>query len=234
MFILPIEIDNPIRHKPLLLFTVIGLNVLIYLMMLPSTLSSANSPLFRIYGFTPAHPGLLTVLSSMFIHSGLFHILGNMFFLWMFGDNIEDVIGHFFFIVCFMICGASATTLFYLLHPSMSAPLVGASGAISGIVGMYMVFFPKVRFELCFFVLRYQVASIRAPCYVAILFWFLEQFVLALSAEVGAISSYFDTAYSAHVGGLIMGVILGIAFRVLGFIDRYNTKKRRHNVLGYI
>jgi len=146
MFIIPIEIDNPVRHTPVLLFTVIGLNVLIYVITLPFTLPSDNLLFFQPYGFTPAHPDLLTGLSSMFMHSGFFHILGNMFFLWMFGDNVEDVIGHFFFIACFLMCGASAITAFYLLHPSGSTALVGASGAISGIVGMYMIF--SLRFAL--------------------------------------------------------------------------------------
>jgi membrane associated rhomboid family serine protease len=157
-----------------------------------------------------------------------------MVFLWMFGDNIEDVIGHFFFIVCFLMCGASALAAYYLLHPSMSTTLVGASGAISGIVGMYLVFFPTARAELCFFLLRYYVGSVEVPCYVAMLAWFLEQFVLALFAESSAMSSYFNTAYSAHIGGLIMGIVLGGAFRALGFIDRYNTKKKRHILFGYI
>jgi membrane associated rhomboid family serine protease len=234
MFVLPIEKDNPIRHTPFLLFTIIGLNVLAYLITLAYSFPADDHSIFRTYGFVPAHPTLLTGLSSLFIHSGFFHILGNMFFLWMFGDNIEDVIGHFFFVLCFLLCGTSATAAFYLLHLSMTTPLVGASGAISGIVGMYLVFFPKVRAELCFFVLRFEVGSMVVPCYAAILLWFIEQFILALLAEHPSLSSYFSTAYSAHIGGLVMGIFLGFIFRMLGFIDRYNQKKKRHVLFGYI
>jgi len=234
MFILPVEKDNPIRHTPLILFTIIGSNVLIYLVTLPFTLPSDSLTFFRTYGFIPAHPDLFQFFSSLFIHGGIFHLLGNMFFLWMFGDNVEDVIGHFFFIACFLLCGASAIIVFYFMHPDMTTPLVGASGAISGIVGMYVVFFPRVRAELCFFLLRFQVGSVEVPCYVAILSWFLEQFVLALALESGALSPYFRVAYSAHVGGLVMGMILGIAFRAVGFVRRYNNKKRPHIVFGYI
>lgn len=231
MFILPVEIDNPIRHRPDVLFIIIGINVIVYLATL---LVPDKSNLFHTYGFVPRRPTIDTALSSMFLHAGFFHILGNMFFFWMFGDNVEDVIGRLFFLFSYLVVGAGALVAYYALHPKSFTPVVGASGAISGIVGMYLVFFPKARVELCFYLGRLMVWAVEVTAVIAIATWFGEQLLLTFLIEATALTKYVGTAFSAHVGGFFTGVTVGLLFRGLGFLSRYNAKRKRHWLFGYV
>ena len=141
----------------------------------------------------------------MFLHKGIFHFIGNMFFLWMFGYRLENTFGRWAFALIYLICGLGAVSLHYLFNRASTVPCVGASGAISGIMGCYFVLFPKSRFDLEVFLLRFHVASIPTYTHGAIGIWLAEQTILGLLTQTVHFSS---TAFWAHVGGFATGVII--------------------------
>jgi membrane associated rhomboid family serine protease len=139
MFIIPIEKDNPVYFTPWIVYILVVANTLIFF---PTKYLLPFEEIINNFGFIPVSHAPLSLLSSIFLHGGIMHILGNMFFLWMFGDNVEDVIGPLFFLVAYLICGLSASLLHYVFSMHSITPCIGASGAISGIVGIYW-FFPS-------------------------------------------------------------------------------------------
>ena len=144
-----------------------------------------------------------TMLTSMFLHGGWMHLIGNMWFLWVFGNNIEDSMGHARYIVFYLVCGALAAAAHVASAPGSAVPTVGASGAISGIMGAYLVLYPRVRvITLFFFVIFIRV--IPMPAWVLLLWWFALQ-LLSGSAMAG---SGGGVAFWAHVGGFVAGVVL--------------------------
>ena len=152
----------------------------------------------RIGGLTGS-----TIFTSMFLHGGWMHLIGNMWFLWVFGNNIEDSMGHARFLVFYLICGALAAAAHLASAPGSPIPTVGASGAISGIMGAYLILYPRVRvFTLFFFVIFIRV--IPVPAWVMLLWWFGLQ---VLSGSVSA-GSGGGVAFWAHVGGFVAGVVL--------------------------
>jgi membrane associated rhomboid family serine protease len=160
-----------------------------------------------LFGFKELSPNLiiipetLTILSSLFLHGGWMHLILNMLFLWVFGDNIEDSMGHLRFISFYFICGILATLTHATVEPSSTSPLIGASGAISGVLGAYLVIHPKARVLVLFM----NIIPLRLPAIVVLGFWIGLQF-LSLNNENG-------TAWWAHIGGFIAGMILIIPFR---------------------
>lgn len=221
MFLVPIEGYNPTRHAHYVLRAVIGLNVAAFAGSWLWILFTRDTGLFSQFGFVPAHPSSLTLLTSMFLHGGLLHLLGNMFFLWIFGDNVEDVLGGPLFLGCYLLCGLAAVFAYYPFHAHSTVPLVGASGAISGVIGMYLVFFPKVRAELCIYLFRFELARFPVTIFAAVLAWLAEQVVLALLTEMTALGKLVPVAFSAHVGGFLAGCALGWGLRLLGLVRRY-------------
>jgi membrane associated rhomboid family serine protease len=149
----------------------------------------------------------VSILYSMFLHGSLLHIGGNMLFLWVFGNNIEDKLGRFRFVLFYLLCGLAATYAQTLVAPSSGAPLIGASGAIAGVLGAYIVLFPRARVRtLVFFFLIF---FLDLPAYVLLGIWFAMQ----LLQGVGPGASGGGVAYMAHVGGFIAGMLLLLVFR---------------------
>ncbi len=148
MFVLPICKDNPVRNVPWVIYSLIALNTAIlaitYIFYSPEVV-------LRGYGFIPTQPQLLTVFSSMFLHSEILHLLGNMWFLWMFGNRVENTLGSWLFLPLYLACGIGALYLHFAFNQTSSIPCVGASGAISGIAGIYFLLFPAAEFDLVFF-----------------------------------------------------------------------------------
>lgn len=162
----------------------------------------------EIPGLAPTHINVyLTLITSMFMHGGLAHILGNMLFLWIFGDNIEDAMGHtkyfFFYLLCGLIAGLSHVFATYFFNQSPFVPSLGASGAISGVLGGYIVLFPrkKVYIWLFFFF------TIAVPAFIAVGLWFIFQVINSLGV-LGGDEAAGGIAYAAHIGGFIAGLIL--------------------------
>jgi len=225
----PLEGQNPTRHTHFVLWSIISVCTGLFF----ATLVIGKENVFLQWGYLPASSENVNILTSMFLHGGHWHLIGNMFFLWMFGDNIEDVVGHFLFLLCYVVCGVLATLTYYGFHPDSIIPLIGASGAISGIAGMYLVFFPRVSADIVIFIFRWEINRIKTTAIVAIGCWFAMQVMLGLLIEATPLGEYFRIAFSAHVGGFVAGVALGLIFLRLGYVDRYFQGGKKHWLFGY-
>jgi membrane associated rhomboid family serine protease len=155
-------------------------------------------------GPSPIH---LTLVTSMFMHGGLLHLAGNMLFLWVFGDNVEHRLGPLIFIAFYLLTGVAGALAQIMVNPDSVIPMLGASGAISGVLGAYLVLFPGNR--VLFFVFRFLV---RLPAWVAIGLWAAFQFIGGFTLVGGEAAG--GVAYMAHIGGFLAGVLAGFVFRV--------------------
>jgi membrane associated rhomboid family serine protease len=151
------------------------------------------------------HPNYATLLTSMFMHGGWLHLIGNMVFLWVFGNNIEDVMGHGRFLVFYLVCGVAAAGAQILISPNSVVPMVGASGAISGVLGAYLLLYPRVRVHTLLF-LGLFVTTVSLPAYVMLGYWAVLQLLGGL-ATLGGVERG-GTAFFAHIGGFVAGLIL--------------------------
>ena len=211
---LPLRDDIPSHSRPFVTYAIIGLNVGVYLYEL--SLGSALNTFILQYGAVPScifNPAgvatYFTLLSSMFIHASIMHIVGNMLFLWIFGDNIEDRMGHLFFIVFYILCGLAGTLLHSITDPNSQVPMVGASGAISGIMGAYILLYPKARI-LALVPLGFFLRIMKLPALVFLGIWFFYQFFLGILA-IGTKSG--GVAYFAHIGGFAVGLVIALPFK---------------------
>ena len=208
----PYKDDNPRILVPYVTYVIISINVLIFVFQLNMGMvsSAAEREFIYRFGFIPANFSIITVFTSMFLHGGVSHIMGNMWFLWVFGDNVEGVLGHVKFAVFYIICGLAATMSQLFVDPSSTIPMVGASGAIAGVLGMYMIRFPHARVHVFAFIIIFF-TTFRIPAMFVLGFWFFNQ----LTNGLGSLG--FDTtggvAWFAHIGGFISGVMLNQAFK---------------------
>jgi membrane associated rhomboid family serine protease len=218
---IPLRDELPSRGRPVMTMLLILGNIVVFLYQLG--LGPQRAQMFvgdfgavpgyitgtlRYYGAPPV-PWPLTILSSMFIHGGLLHLGGNMLFLWIFGDNVEDVMGSQRFLAFYLVCGAAAALTHAMLNPTSQVPMIGASGAISGVLGAYVVLFPRAR-VLTLIPLGFLLQTVRVPAVLFLGFWFIMQFLyggLTRGAEGGGV------AWFAHVGGFIAGLLLVFLFR---------------------
>jgi membrane associated rhomboid family serine protease len=166
------------------------------------------------------HAAWYTVLRSMFLHGGWLHIIGNMWFLWVFGNNVEDSMGHGRFVIFYLLCGMLAALAQIFSSPGSSAPMVGASGAISGVMGAYLVLYPRVRVHTLVF-LGFFVTTVALPAYLMLLYWAFLQFVSSLFA-VGS-GGEGGVAFVAHLGGFISGAALIKLFARPELVARHKT-----------
>jgi membrane associated rhomboid family serine protease len=155
-------------------------------------------------------PIYLTLISSMFMHGGLFHLAGNLLYLWIFADNLEHVFGRGLFLVFYLVCGTAASLIQIALGPDVTIPNLGASGAIAGVLGGYMVYFPRSRVRvMLFFYFIIRVFSV--PAIVVIGIWIALQLVFGFGSLSGMQSGVGGVAYGAHVGGFAVGALLALA-----------------------
>src|ERR1051326_3438959 len=157
-----------------------------------------------------SHPTWYTVLTAIFMHGSWFHLIGNMWFLWIFGNNVEDSMGHARFAAFYVICGVLAALAQILASPGSPIPMVGASGAISGIMGAYLVLYPKVRVHMLIF-LGFWVTTVAVPAYLMLIYWMALQVIGGLPV-VGGGQETGGVAFLAHVGGFVAGAVLIKAF----------------------
>ncbi|MEM7769757.1 MAG: rhomboid family intramembrane serine protease [Cyanobacteria bacterium P01_E01_bin.6] len=217
----PLNDNNPTRITPYVTYWLIGLNLFIFLYEM-----SLSPPILeqfiRTWGVVPAEltanaPGeWITLFSSQFLHGGILHVGGNMLYLWVFGNNIEDKLGHARFIFFYLACGALAALSQWFFSQSSAVPLVGASGAIAGIMGAYILRFPKARI-LTLIPIFFYITTVRIPAYLFLGFWFVQQAlysVASLSVTTGGDAG--GVAYWAHAGGFVFGAVLG---PLLGLFD---------------
>jgi membrane associated rhomboid family serine protease len=164
---------------------------------------------------------LLTPLTSMFLHGGWAHILGNAIFFWVFGNNVEDSMGPVRFLAFYLICGLVAAAAQVLLNPTSAAPTVGASGAISGVLGAYLVLYPKVRIHMLFiFIVFFKV--FRIPAWIVLVYWFGIQVVTAYMTPMQGDGSGGGVAVWAHIGGFVSGMLLIKLFERRDFVAERN------------
>ncbi|MEO6212334.1 MAG: rhomboid family intramembrane serine protease [Vicinamibacterales bacterium] len=207
----PISDVIPSRTRPVVTISLIALNALAFLYELQ--LSDRQLQMFAYaYGVVPAAFSWPDVASSMFLHDGWMHFLGNMLYLWIFGDNVEDRLGHRGFVLFYLLCGAIAAMTQILVHPFSTIPMIGASGAIAGVMGAYIVLFPRSRIlTAVFLVLFLDIVEIPAIFFLGI--WFLMQ-LLSGVGSIGANTAVGGTAFWAHVGGFLIGVLGGLVARM--------------------
>ncbi len=211
---IPLKDDNPTSRKPVVTYFLIITCVLIFLLQLGSQ-SYKTGQLFYSYGLIPsvlmghdqlpidlyAVPSFVTIFSSMFMHGGFMHLIGNMLYMWIFADNIEDNLGHSKFLIFYLLCGIGAAMTQVLVDTYSQIPMVGASGAIGGVLGAYLINHPNARvLVLIPFGFFSQLIKIRALYVLG--FWFILQFI----------STGGGVAYAAHIGGFVSGMILILFF----------------------
>ncbi|MBM3773312.1 MAG: rhomboid family intramembrane serine protease [Acidimicrobiia bacterium] len=203
---IPLRDAIPSRTTPFITMTVIVMNALAWVYAV--SLSPRDLESFvRSYGVVPARLEFSTLLSSMFLHGGWAHVIGNMWYLWIFGDNVEDRMGHARFFVFYALCGIGAAMGHVLLEPKSTVPTIGASGAIAGVMGAYFVPYPQSRvLTLVPFMLFWDV--IEVPALVFLGLWFLFQLLSAGASAVSTTAAVSGgIALAAHVAGFVLGVI---------------------------
>ncbi len=202
----PIRDHNPSGRLPYVTFALLAVNIgvfLFYWFSLPSEFALAK--FYYTWGLVPAWmmrgDGYSGLITHMFLHGGWMHLAGNMMFLWIFGDNLEDQMGHVGYLLFYLACGVLAALLQVAGDPGFDGPLIGASGAIAGVLGGYLVLFPRSKIDVLFiFVIFFRVFSI--PAWVVLGIWFAVQSFNGYSATDDGV------AYLAHIGGFIAGAVL--------------------------
>ena len=229
----PLRDSIPSARRPVVNTLIIGACVAVfgYELMLGPRLEE----FFVAYGFVPVrlfHPsafevGVLynvkTLVFSMFLHGGWLHLIGNMWFLWIFGDNVEDCLGHGAYLVFYLASGAAAAIGQAVVAPMSSVPMVGASGAIAGVLGAYLVWFPWSRVKTAVFLgFFFTIAEIPAPVFLVL--WFVIQFFSGTLSLATASAGGGGVAWFAHVGGFVTGLILAWTLRRFGQVTPCTRK----------
>lgn len=201
----PYKDDNPRVLFPIITYSIIAVNILVFLLQFHFT---GNNPhlgqrmIFR-FGFVPNEFNPINIMTSMFMHGGLWHIVGNMWFLYIFGDNVESILGHVRYLYFYLFCGIGAAMAQFLIEPTSAVPMVGASGAIAGVLGAYMVKFPKARVHV-FAVIIIFITTFIVPAQIVLGLWFIMQLSGGLSSL--GIDTTGGVAWFAHIGGFIVGI----------------------------
>ena len=221
----PLKDDNPISITPVVTWALIVVNVLVFLYQFSLGPKAAEYFVYQ-YGAIPAVvvgqqslpssfatiPPVLSVFTSMFLHGGWMHLIGNMWFLWIFGNNIEEAMGGFRFIVFYFVCGVLASWSHILSNPGSVLPSIGASGAISGVMGAYIMLYPRARVWTLIF-LFFFIRLMYIPAGIILGYWFLIQL---LSGSMAGGQAQGGVAFWAHIGGFLAGVLLVALFKKKG------------------
>jgi membrane associated rhomboid family serine protease len=222
--VFPLYDENPTRITPYITYGLIGMNVLVFFheISLPGT---QLEQFLQLYAVVPREltnnlgGEWTTLFTSQFLHGGWWHLISNMVFLWIFGNNIEDRLGHFKYIIFYLSCGALAALCQWVIGINSGIPSLGASGAISGVLGAYIIRFPDARVMSLVF-LGFFITTIRVPALLLIGIFFIQNVISGLANLQAAANMSVETggvAYWAHIGGFVFGVILG---PVLGLFRR--------------
>lgn len=230
---IPLRDENPTLYRSIITYVIIAINVFAWLLVQSAGFEPGLLKSLFSFGLIPGEvlgtlspgtqvnlgPGIAyiverspqyyTLVTHMFMHGGWLHIIGNMWFLYIFGDNVEDSMGGFRFVVFYLICGLAAALTQMALNPDSGYPMVGASGAIGGVMGAYVVLYPRVPVRMLIF-LGFFITRIIVPAYFMLGYWFLIQLLSLIPASV---SQSGGVAFGAHVGGFIAGAALIFVFR---------------------
>ncbi len=210
---IPFKDDNPTHTFPLFTIVLIVVNTIVFVLQVISPADPRHTVLaygaipnylLTFKNVQPVHP-VLTVFSSMFMHGGFLHLGGNMLYLWIFGNNIEDKLGHTRFIIFYLLGGIAAAYSHAITEPSSMLPMIGASGAVSGILGAYLLLFPRARVHMLIF-LGFFVHVVRLPAFLVIGFWIVIQFINGLISK--GMAGHAGIAWFAHIGGFVFGILM--------------------------
>ncbi|MCM8750069.1 rhomboid family intramembrane serine protease [Thermomicrobiaceae bacterium CFH 74404] len=240
---IPIGDDNSGRQSfPFVNIVLILINIVafVYQLSLLATSPQALERFVAAYGAVPAElttgtdlppqigiPVYLTIFTSMFLHGGFLHILGNMWYLWIFGDNVEDTMGHFRYLIFYLLGGIAAAVAQTVTAPSSEIPMVGASGAISAVMGAYLVLFPGGQVRTLAF-LGWIPLIFYLPALILIGLWFVFQFFAGIASLGVETAPTGGVAYWAHIGGFIAGMLLVWFFRNPERVERQRAARRAH------
>ncbi|MBL6758640.1 MAG: rhomboid family intramembrane serine protease [Pelagibacteraceae bacterium] len=217
---IPLKDDNPTNSTPIITYVIIGICVIVFLLEISSP-NYTSGALFYSWGVIPASlvhnlqvpeeiyrvPPMATLITSMFMHGGFMHLIGNMLYMWIFADNIEDELGKTKFIIFYILSGIAAALTQVYMNTESTVPMVGASGAIGGVLGAYIVNHPRAK-VLVLIPLGFFTQIIKVPAIFVLGIWFILQFVSsAFSSSSGG-----GVAYGAHIGGFIFGAIAILFF----------------------
>jgi membrane associated rhomboid family serine protease len=208
---IPIKDEMPTRETPVINYVLIAINVIVYLFMALAG-PEAQEAIVAKYAMVPVHfadgvtlAEMMTIFTSMFMHAGLAHLGGNMLYLWIFGDNVEDRLGHFQYLVFYLVGGVAASLIHLATNWGSELPTVGASGAIAAVLGAYLVLFPASRI-VTLIPLGYFSRLTTAPAFVFLGLWFIVQLFEGVMSFGGADVS--GVAFWAHVGGFVAGMVM--------------------------
>ena len=221
----PLKDTQPSYSRPLVTIALIVANILIFLFefALPdySRHYLSRNVLIQLYGLVPDHFRVTTLLTSMFLHGSWMHVLGNMLYLWVFGNRLEDALGHAKFVLFYLLCGCAAGIAQVLSNPFSTLPMVGASGAIAGVMGAYLLKFPKARIYTLVFIFFF-VTTFEIPAVILLGYWFIIQLFSGLGSIARTHLSEGGVAWFAHVGGFLTGMLL---VKIMGTRDRYSRRR---------
>lgn len=207
----PISDVIPSRTTPVVTVGLIVVNTLAFFYEL--SMPDRQLQLFiREYGVVPAYLSPISIVTSMFLHGGWLHFLGNMLYLWIFGDNVEDRLGHVAFLAFYLFCGATAAAGQVAINPDSLIPMVGASGAIAGVMGAYFILYPHSRVLTAVFVFFF-LELIEIPAIFFLGIWFLMQLFSGVGS-IGASAADGGVAFWAHVAGFLAGLLIAMMYRV--------------------
>lgn len=237
---IPIRDDNPTLRAPIVTIVIIFLNVIAWILIQGAGNAETMANSVCVLGVIPGEitglavgksvalgeevrcvinekPAWYTLVTAMFMHGGWFHLIGNMWFLWIFGNNVEDSMGRFRFIVFYLLTGIAAAATHIYLSPDSAIPMVGASGAIGGVMGAYVILYPRVPVHLLI-IFGFYITTIAVPAFLMLGYWFLMQLLGGLPQFGGAEAG---VAFWAHVGGFVAGVVLIFLFKNQKLVDAH-------------
>lgn len=219
----PLKDTIPSRRFPCITVTLIIINIVVF--FYETSLGPYLEKFLFIYGVAPRRffwlstlgvegfvAKYLSIFTSMFLHGGWLHLIGNMWYLWIFGDNVEDSMGRLRFLIFYLLCGIGAALFHIYTHPYSPIPCIGASGAISGVMGAYYVLFPYARI-ITLVPVFFFITFIEIPAFFFLLFWFMIQFFNGAFSIAAPHAFYEGVAWWAHIGGFICGVVLVFFFK---------------------
>jgi membrane associated rhomboid family serine protease len=220
---IPLRDTQPSRTTPIVTVGIIVVNVLVFLYQVSLDRFSVNH-LIAEYGVIPDRLHALSLVTSMFLHGGWMHLIGNMWFLWIYGDNVEDVLGHAKYLLFYLLAGVAAGLLQVAFNWDSRVPMIGASGAIAGVMGAYLIKFPRAR-VLTLIPVFVFFTTVEIPAVFILLYWFVIQFFSGVGSIGYSHLSQGGVAWFAHIGGFVAGMILIL---VMGTRDPYARRRDLH------
>lgn len=203
---IPLRSSEPHYTRPTATLVIIAINVAVFLYELSLGMSSYTLNRFILhYGIVPDRLHYSSIITSMFIHGGFLHIAGNMWFLWIFGRGVEDLVGHAKYLFLYFACGIVGAFVYILVNSNSTVPTIGASGAIAGIMGAYLIKFPRAHIVTLVFIFIF-LTTVDIPAFFLLLYWFAIQFFSGLGSVGYSQVSNGDVAWFAHVGGFLAGM----------------------------